>query len=268
MRKLFAAFILSFLLCTGNAYAQKNTYEYTDSSLLNEENANGQDSASVDIYAETDTNLYYHSIVIAPDTINAWKQDKKFAYIKNLDSLLKKYQENIDKAETDTNKSQRSNAPSFFDALFSSVFTKAFFWGIAILVVLFILYKLFFTKDLGLFEKSTAAKEVAEVEDPDITNETADFEKLMQQALLAGDHRQAVRYLFLKTLRQLFDKGSLQYAVDKTDFQYVQEIAPALKNDFAALVLTYEYIWFGKQAITEVQFESVQQQFKNFNNRT
>ena len=45
----------------------------------------------------SDTTIYINHVNISPDSVAAWKQHKRFAYIKNLDSLLKiKQQEELD----------------------------------------------------------------------------------------------------------------------------------------------------------------------------
>lgn len=77
----------------------------------------------------------------------------------------------------------------------------------------------------------------------------------------------AVRYLFLKTLRQLSDRGHLQQSADKTNFQYVQEIPADKRNDFASLVLNYEYVWYGHLNIVREQYDQLEKKYTSFYNK-
>lgn len=109
-------------------------------------------------------------------------------------------------------------------------------WTLAILFILFILYKLFLPK--GYLKESRAAKQqTPEVEEEVISSES-DFDNLINQALQANNYRQAVRYQYLKTLHKLSDRNLVELAKDKTNFQYVRELRnPAFQNDFASLCI-------------------------------
>ena len=55
---------------------------------------------------------------------------------------------------------------------------------------------------------------------------------------------------------------------DKTNYQYVQELyGKSYKNDFAALTLNYEYIWYGEFEIEEAAFLRISNHFEKFQNQ-
>ncbi|MEO6668627.1 MAG: DUF4129 domain-containing protein, partial [Ferruginibacter sp.] len=159
---------------------------------------------------------------------------------------------------------QDSSAPS--NTFFSSGIVQAFFWAIAVFMLVFILYKLF--SNQGIFRKNRSALPVKEIEEDDHNiDDASDYDALIQQSVKQEDFRMAVRYLFLKTLRQLADRGHLQRSADKTNYQYVQQISQAKKKDFASLVLNYEYVWYGHLDIAREQFEQIEKNYTAFYNK-
>ena len=134
----------------------------------------------------------------------------------------------------------------------------------AIAFVLFILYRLFLAE--GAFKrqsKSTNAQ--AEVEEEIITKES-DFDALIRQSLQSGNYRQAVRYHYLQTLHLLAEKNMVQLAPDKTNFQYVSEIANRNhQQPFASLTLNYEYVWYGEFEINKNVYDKIESNFRGFN---
>ncbi len=255
-------FIGCFVCCSiNNMYAQKEGFVYSDSTLMTEAPAEEEEEA-VEEVPVTDTTLYTHVIAFPKDTIAAWKMDKRFAYVKILDSLLKAKQQE----EMNSHKSSSGDGSlSFFARILSSGVLKIFFWAIAICFVLFIIYRLFINN--GIFRKAAQAGAVKEMEEQEKIMSPADFDALVRQSFKLGDYRMAVRYLFLKSLRQLADKGHLQHSVEKTNYQYVQEIKADKKKDFASLVLNYEYIWYGHLNISREQYEYIEKSYISFNNK-
>src|SRR6478736_330337 len=145
--RLFFSLGLFLLSGINNVNAQSNGYEYTDSSILSNNEVVQADPGNET--PETDTILYKRIITIPKDSIDSWKNEKKFAYIKDLDSLLK------DRMKEERNVSQSS--PSFLQMILSSGFIQVIFWLIAIGVVVFVLYKLFLSKGNFIFKRNTSS---------------------------------------------------------------------------------------------------------------
>ncbi|MBS1743932.1 MAG: DUF4129 domain-containing protein [Bacteroidetes bacterium] len=207
--------------------------------------------------------LYRNDIFISPDSIQAWKADRKFAYIKNLDSLLKE----AEKAEMEREVINTSRkAPSPLQLFFDSAVVQFILWAVIIMVLLFIVYKLFVSQ--GLFTKNKTDAVVKE--SGEITKEMtdpADYDAMIRQSYTKGDYRMAVRFLFLKTLRLLAERGYIQYETDKTNYRYVQEIKADKKQSFASLVLDYEYVWYGHIDLVKDQYEQVEKKYQSFLNK-
>jgi len=208
-----------------------------------------------------DTTLFYNKPVFDQDSIKAWKTLKDFAYVNNLDSLLKEQKDVKQKHEE-----QPEERTNWLGMLLSNKGVQYFLWALAIGFVLYILFKLFLTE--GVFrKKSKSIKATPEVEEEIITSET-DLDSLIRQALQSGNYRLAIRYQYLKTLHKLADKKIVELAADKTNYNYVREIGNLhYQNDFASLTLNYEYVWYGNFEIEENIYNRLEPAFSQFNNR-
>jgi hypothetical protein len=206
-----------------------------------------------------DTSLYKNELNLSYDSIKNWRNLKEYAYTKYLDSLLK----NIKPKEVKEPPRPRT---SLLSGLFNSNIVTVLLWTVAIAFVLFILYRLFLTE--GAFKrKSKSVKAEAEVEEEIITNES-DFDALIRQALQSGNYRQAVRYQYLRTLHLLAEKSMVQLAPDKTNYQYVSELANRNhQQPFAALTLNYEYVWYGEFEIDKNIYDKIDSNFRGFNQK-
>ena len=261
MRKVL---LICLLCCCGcfHGMAQDQRFEYSDSSLMEDPSETKEYVMESEKTAEPDTMLYSRVINIPDDSLRAWKTNPSFKYMRNLDSMLKAYQESLKKKDpADYNGS--SSVPRYNP--FASGFVQVILWILAGLVVLFILYRLFLSN--GMFIRNRESKAVQEITEEHHVADVQDFDALIRQSSRQSDFRMAVRWIFLKTIRQLGDKGLLQLSPDKTNFQYVQQIEAGKKNEFASLVLHYEYIWYGHVSINREQYEQVEQRFQSFFNK-
>ena len=210
---------------------------------------------------EADTALYPNNLQLPFDSIKNWRNLKEYAYTKYIDSLLK----NIKQKEVKPARQPRGEG--ILNSILNSGFATILFWSVAILFVLFIIYRLFLTQ--GVFQRKSKSVKggEAEVEEEIITNES-DFDALIRMALQTGKYRQAVRYQYLRTLHVLADKNFLELAPDKTNFQYVSEITnPAHRQHFAALTLNYEYVWYGEFDIEKSIYQKIENNFISLNQK-
>lgn len=292
MRKFIFISILSIVFFAA-AQAQEKKYLYKDSTLQDSEQlydttvneiivAPAQQEGKKLIYEEatdeektvaaaaeeelTDTSLYYNQLTVSPDSVAAWKNLKGFAYVKNLDSLLKAQKNAPKQKERQTDYTAPSGG-GWLNAALSSQGLQVFLWTMAALFILFILYKLFLTE--GVFSRKTnSSKNTAEAVEEEVITSESDFDSLIKQALQQNNYRLAVRYQYLKTLHKLADRKLLQLAADKTNYQYVREISNLnYQNDFAALTLNYEYVWYGEFEIDEPIYRSMNEKFNQLNTR-
>ena len=272
MRKIIS---ISFLLIAflSDAAAQKKII-YQDTSLLQQDEpvedvqiVESPVESQVDVVAQsydeeyTDTVLYRNNLYLPYDSVQNWKNLKEYAYTKYLDSLLK------NRKKKELKPASQPRGEGILNGILNSGLVRIFFWTVVILFVLFIIYRLFLA-DGAFKRKSKSAKNTeAEVEEEVITRQS-DFDALIRIALQNGNYRQAVRYQYLRTLHSLANKNFVELAPDKTNFQYVHEIKNRNhQQDFAALTLHYEYVWYGEFNIEKNIYQKIENNFISLNQK-
>lgn len=234
--------------------------------IINDSNEDNDEEEITSGFAKDvkgDTLIYFNGYEISKDSVNKWKNQHEYKWIKNLDSFLLDRKKQSEKQPKITLKENRS--PSFLDSVFGSGVFQTLLWIIAIALVLIIIYKLFLSNAV-FGKRSKKATNIIEQDEEDVT-QANDYDALLRKAYNAGDLRFAMRYLFLKTLQKLNDKEMIRYSVDKTNSMYVKELAPAKRNIFASLALYYEYIWYGNATVNKETFDAIEIKFNEFLNR-
>lgn len=212
-----------------------------------------QDETSYD-----DEESYQDSLVsiyrsIPFDTIRSINSDKGFYYKTYMDSLLR-----ATHLKTKQPKRRETNSFDIFNSLFG-----IFFWIAAIALFVFIIYKLFLSNS-SFFSRSK--KNLSSDIAMDEQTLSDDPQTLLQQAIRNGNFRLAVRYLYLDTLQLMSDRKYIQINVNKTNYEYVNEVGKRdFANEFASLTLKYEYVWYGEYPVDQQLFNQLQESFIHFN---
>ena len=235
-----------------------------------------------------DSTLTPNQLTITADSVESWKNMSAFAYAKYLDSLLKIKQAapkaNNPKTSRSSSRSSSSSsstpessdqgAPTWFDRMFTSPITSIVLWTLAAIFIAFVLYKLFLGGG-SPFKKKTRSMPQAtqDLVEEELSSES-DFDAMIRQAVGKGNYRLAIRYQYLRSLHRLADKHFIEMAADKTNYQYVRELAgrgPAVnqqfQNDFASLTLNYEYVWYGEFSVDDVIYNRIARGFNDFNQK-
>ncbi|MBK8608669.1 MAG: DUF4129 domain-containing protein [Chitinophagaceae bacterium] len=151
--------------------------------------------------------------------------------------------------------------------LLSSDLLQITLWILGIGFILFIIHRLFLADGTFLRRSRSVKNELAEVKE-EIIDSDSDFDRLISQALQQQNFRQAVRYQYLRTLHALADRNFIELAPDKTNFQYVREISNSdHQQDFAALTLHYEYVWYGEFNIEKNIYQKIEGGFIRLNQK-
>lgn len=213
---------------------------------------------------------------VETDSIEDYKSDKDFAYMKYLDSLLRQTKDlSVDTFSVNTassrskknaqqNQEQANTTPRI--NIFNQPIVKIILWILAFFLIGFIIYKLFlgenFFKRSRSYDNPDTEKEEESILDPSA------YDKFITQALMNKNYRLAVRYGYLQTLQMLSGSGLVQFSADKTNYQYVNELqGKPYQNDFAALTLNYEYVWYGKFDISEDVYNRLRKEYKSFHQK-
>lgn len=268
--KFYGIFILLFFL-NSRCFAQSNDDSITtDSSGI----VMAIDSVSGDTVSMGDTVVTKTIFGNPSDSILKWKLRSGFGYMAYLDSLLKKKKGDlkvdtisIGKNSGRSRKVTSSITTSTSNGFLNSFPVKIFFWIIAIFFIGFILYKLFFKG--GLFEKGNIKRENEPVpEEPEKLGEYSAYNELIYEAEQKKDFNLAIRYLYLQSLKKLSDQELILFSPDKTNNIYVQELSGQnYQPEFASLTLNYDYVWYGKFAVSPDRYQQLKEEFISFNKK-
>ncbi len=237
------------------------TTAVADSSVIAEE-----DNSS-------DTMVTQSSFSNDEDSILKWSKGREFGYMAYLDSILKKRKDlrqdtmNVDEGSLTKNKS--SSSSTSYTSGSSGIFlnsrpVKIFFWALAAFFIVFIIYRLFFKSNL--FAREKVIQEEAGQEEPEKLNEFSAYYSLINDAEKNNDYTHAIRYLYLQSLRRLAEKEVIVFMPDKTNNDYVRELTGrAFQQEFVSLTQHYEYVWYGRFAISMNTYNSIKEKFMAFN---
>lgn len=210
------------------------------------------------------------------DSVLAIDNDKGFYYKRYLDSLLRATQIRVEYARTrlrqdslnQENKTRRAREGNGRDGSGDTFGFDSFFgfilWVAAIGLFAYLVYKLFLSNSsvFGRSRRNITDNKI-QLQPVDELNEA---DKLLLDAIKNGDYRLAIRYLYLHTLKRLSEKKFIQVHPTKTNYEYVNEMRKhRLANDFAALTLQYEYVWYGEYPVDQNLFDRMHDGFNQFN---
>jgi hypothetical protein len=120
--------------------------------------------------------------------------------------------------------------------------------------------------NIGVFRRSDKSIENAGIDELETENIFAiDYQRQIEKAAAAGNHRLAIRLLYLRLLKSLADKKVIDYQHDRTNFDYLLQLhSTRYYPDFFRLTRNYEYIWYGLFPIERSNFELIWKDFENF----
>jgi len=211
------------------------------------------------VLIKPDTSIAASDFQLSADSIEALRNSKDFYYAKTLE---KKLQELATRRQPHREPTEESGGKSIFDSSAMPIIL----WSIAVIFILFILYKIFSTS--GFFNRNVYASRVNELPEEIQTSQVTDYDRALEEAVQQGNYRLATRFLYLQLLLRLSEKNLIVLETDKTNYQYILELSNTLyKNDFADITLFYEYVWYGEFGLDEDSFNRFREQCKQFKNR-
>lgn len=136
---------------------------------------------------------------------------------------------------------------------------------IAFLVIIFVIYlivKVIINKEGGwIFGKSAKKIKVSEITEEDI--HSMDFSSAITKAKNEKNLRLANRYYYLWLLKSFSDKEIIEWDIEKTNADYLNEISTLeLKNEFQFLSYVYEHSWYGEFELSKTDFERTETTFQ------
>ncbi len=144
--------------------------------------------------------------------------------------------------------------------VFISHIPEQVFYALIIAIIVLTLMK----ADLrGLFYSAKTLNTIAfQAEDLLSTDELS---QRIENAISKREYRHAVRYLFLRVLKELAAHDLIVWRIDKTNRDYVHELRrPDLKVLLADLARLFEYVWYGNFELNETSFAQAKRAFDDF----
>ncbi|MDY0118943.1 MAG: DUF4129 domain-containing protein [Bacilli bacterium] len=206
------------------------------------------------------------------------QSDSLFYNTRRFENLQEKYTDNdfnyIEKTKIDTSAWDRfwSAVGQFLRDLFDFGNGAKALSGIeiamkiiAFLVIIFVIYlivKVIINKEGGwIFGKSAKKIKVSEITEEDI--HSMDFSSAITKAKNEKNLRLANRYYYLWLLKSFSDKEIIEWDIEKTNADYLNEISNLeLKNEFQFLSYVYEHSWYGEFDLTKTDFERTETTFQ------
>jgi hypothetical protein len=136
------------------------------------------------------------------------------------------------------------------------------FFSIIAVVAVFIIVKLL---DINLknafLDKGDSGNINYKVEEENIHD--LDFNKLIEESIRQSEFRNAIRYLYLFSLKKLSDKHLIEWIPGKTNHEYEMELQQKpVAAHFSKLGYYFEYAWYGEFEINSESFQKAQHVFK------
>jgi Domain of unknown function (DUF4129) len=194
---------------------------------------------------------------VVPDTtVEAWKRDGRFAYANDPDYWRR------EKRQTE----KSSSFSRWLGRFLGSAGFRYFIYIVLGGVLVFAILRIMFENNLGLFHRSRAKKRAgddgrpgeggAAEEDPD---------ERLQYYLARNDHRQAVRYLYLCSLRVLSGSGLIRGSARTTNQEYLRQLTGTPQEaSFRFLTGAYEKVWYGEFDLGDEAFRRLHRYFEDF----
>ena len=188
-----------------------------------------------------------------PDSlIDAWKRNRRFAYAN-------------DPAYWHRQREEPSPFLLWLGRLLGSTGFRYFVYIVLGGLLVFAILRIMFENNLGLFYRNRAKKIVRGDGAQGAVAEEEDLDERLQYYLDQNDHRQAVRYLYLRSLRALGDRGLIQGDGRSTNREYLRQLSGTPQEaPFRFLMGAYEKVWYGEFDLGDEAFHRLHRYFEDF----
>jgi len=196
-----------------------------------------------------------HSRKVSRDDLNKIKSDDDYWYINQVPPRAK---ENLSQPKNEE-KVKKSRG------LFNIPWLNVVFWILLIGGFITLLVWFLSASNIRLFRKAPKqSDELIEEENADNIFEI-NFEKEIQNAAHAKNYRMAVRFMYLRTLKDLSNRNLINYVNTKTNSDYLLQLAgTAYYKSFFKLTRSFDYTWYGQFKVSEDSFAIIQNDFSSF----
>jgi hypothetical protein len=122
------------------------------------------------------------------------------------------------------------------------------------------------SSNIGLFRRESS-RIANEESDEELTDDifAINYEKEIARAVAAGNFRGAIRFWYLRTLKEMSDRNIIAYQHQKTNHDYLNSLyGSAYYKPFFQLTRHFEYTWYGQFALSAEGYQLMQSDFSTF----
>jgi hypothetical protein len=135
-----------------------------------------------------------------------------------------------------------------------------------VVAIVFFVVKVMGMSKGGLFARSSGSDLPYTSTNEDIYR--IPFDEAINNAIDNRNFRLAIRLLYLQSLKNLSDKGYIDWQINKTNNDYISEVlGKPWQSLFKKLTYNFEYSWYGEMNVPEDDFKNLQLQFQQFNSQ-
>jgi hypothetical protein len=183
---------------------------------------------------------------------NEWKDlSKDIDYTETFIEKEKKTEETKPNVQNET----PTNAFDYSDL-------KYLIYFLALVVVLILIFLAFrnFKKNNVVLEKTISIETIDEIEEK---IHEVNLDDLLAEALKVKNYRIALRLNFLIVIKLLSEKGEINWAKEKTNWEYYAELRnKQIADPFKEIILNFEAIWYGEYVLTELNYHLTEPLYK------
>lgn len=166
-------------------------------------------------------------------------------------------------------KQQREKSSSWLNELAKKEWFRNLLWVLVVGGFIAVLIWFIMSSDIQLFKKESPA--ISKHEEDDLVNQSIfdiNYDQEIQKAIAAQNFRQAIRLLYLQTLKRLSEENIINYKQERTNSDYVMQLFnTSYYKDFFRLTRHFEYAWYGQFPVAPASFEVIKTDFYSFKQR-
>ena len=178
--------------------------------------------------------------------------------------MLKSYENNPNYIYDDDAKSSENPIKAWWHNIWKNFTdymeeaTSPYLWKIIrfliiIGVILLIVHHLSHSGKSGILSKKDDVIQNSEVRFEPGDLKASDIDNLLANLESNSQYRMAIRWLYLKTIKNLGDKGLIKWSDKTTNFNLLAQLREGkIKDDFRDLIQIYEYAWYGKHDLETI----------------
>jgi len=149
-------------------------------------------------------------------------------------------------------------------SIFSGEAVKFVLFSIVILLLAFVLFKIFSGR-LGnkRIRKDEHISNIEDIEDIAAVPES-ELDRLLREALERKDFKEAIRISYLFIIRSLSEQELIHWKKDKTNREYLTELNKSIYyNVFREVTAVFDRVWYGDIELGEIDYLRISPHFKN-----